>query len=101
MIQSEAGTASGFDDQAYLDMGAIIALLSTAKDGRVSRISTVLEEGAGVVTSRADVHYVVTEFGVADLFGRSLRERAKALIGIAHPKFREELQAGAARRRLL
>ncbi len=100
---------SGFGGQVDFIRGAsrakngraIIALLSTAKDGKVSRISTVLEEGAGVVTSRADVHYVVTEFGVADLFGRSLRERAKALIGIAHPKFREELQAGAARRRLL
>jgi 4-hydroxybutyrate CoA-transferase len=100
---------SGFGGQVDFIRGAsrarngraIIALLSTAKNGEISRISTVLEEGAGVVTSRADVHYVVTEFGVADLFGRSLRERAKALIAIAHPKFREELEAGAARRRLL
>ncbi len=100
---------SGFGGQVDFIRGAsrakngraIIALLSTAKDGTVSRISTVLEEGAGVVTSRADVHYVVTEFGVADLFGKSLRERAKALIGIAHPRFREGLEAGAARRRLL
>ena len=53
------------------------------------------------MTSRADVHYVVTEFGVADLHGRTLRERARALIGIAHPKFREELEEGARKRRLL
>jgi len=100
---------SGFGGQVDFIRGAsrakngraVIALLSTAKDGQVSRISTVLEEGAGVVTSRADVHYVVTEFGVVDLFGRTLRERANALIGIAHPKFREELEAGARRRRLL
>jgi len=100
---------SGFGGQVDFIRGAsrakngraVIALLSTAKDGQVSRISTVLEEGAGVVTSRADVHYVVTEFGVADLFGKTLRERANALIGIAHPKFRGELEAGARRRRLL
>jgi acetyl-CoA hydrolase len=100
---------SGFGGQVDFVRGAsrakngraVIALLSTAKDGQVSRISTVLDEGAGVVTSRADVHYVVTEFGVADLFGKTLRERAKALIGIAHPKFRDELEAGARRRRLL
>jgi 4-hydroxybutyrate CoA-transferase len=100
---------SGFGGQVDFVRGAsrakngraIIALLSTAKDGQISRISTVLEEGAGVVTSRADVHYVVTEFGVADLFGKTLRERAKALIGIAHPKFQDELEAGARRRRLL
>jgi acetyl-CoA hydrolase len=100
---------SGFGGQVDFVRGAsrakngraIIALLSTAKDGQLSRITTVLDEGAGVVTSRADVHDVVTEFGVADLFGKTLRERAKALIGIAHPKFREELEAGARRRRLL
>ncbi|HEX7077410.1 MAG TPA: acetyl-CoA hydrolase/transferase C-terminal domain-containing protein [Candidatus Eisenbacteria bacterium] len=83
------------------DGKAIIALRSTAKDGAVSRISAFLEEGAGVVTSRADVHHVVTEFGVADLHGMSLRERAKALIAIAHPRFRDELEAGAKKRKLL
>ena len=83
------------------DGKAIIALLATAKDAQVSRISAHLDEGAGVVTSRADVHYVVTEFGVADLHGRTLRERARALIAIAHPKFREELEAAARARRLL
>ena len=66
----------------------------------MSRINTYLDEGAGVVTSRADVHYIVTEFGVADLHGKTLRERARALIDVAHPKFREELERGAKKRRL-
>jgi len=69
----------------------IIALPSTTKDLRISRIVPTLKSGAGVVTSRGDVHYVVTEFGVANLFGKTIQERAKALISIAHPKFREEL----------
>jgi 4-hydroxybutyrate CoA-transferase len=72
---------------------AIIAISSTAKDGGVSRIVPMLSPGAGVVTSRGLVRYVVTEFGVAYLHGKSIRERAKALIDIAHPKFREELYA--------
>jgi acyl-CoA hydrolase len=100
---------SGFGGQVDFVRGAsrakegkaVIALLSTAKDGEVSRISTYLDEGAGVVTSRADVHFVVTEFGIADLHGKTLRERAKALIDIAHPKFREELEEGGRKRRLL
>jgi acyl-CoA hydrolase len=79
----------------------IIALLATAKDGTVSRITPALKAGAGVVTSRADVHYVVTEFGVAYLHGRNLRQRAEALIQIAHPQFREELEAEAVRLGLL
>ena len=70
---------------------AIIALPSTAKDGTVSRIMTHLSPGAGVVTTRAGVHYVVTEYGVAYLHGKSVQERALALISIAHPKFRAEL----------
>ena len=53
------------------------------------------------MTSRADVHFVATEFGVADLYGKSLRERARALIAIAHPRFREELERGAMKRKLL
>jgi GNAT superfamily N-acetyltransferase/acyl CoA:acetate/3-ketoacid CoA transferase beta subunit len=77
---------------------AIIALPSTAKDGHVSRIRATFEEGAGVVTSRGDVHFVVTEYGVADLWGRNIRERALALIEIAHPKFRAELLAAAQQR---
>jgi acyl-CoA hydrolase len=70
----------------------IIALPSTAQGGRVSRIVPRLAEGAGVVTSRADVHTVVTEHGVADLWGRSIRERVEALIRIADPKFQPELE---------
>jgi 4-hydroxybutyrate CoA-transferase len=71
----------------------IIAISSTAKGGAISRIVPMLSPGAGVVTSRGLVRYVVTEFGVAYLHGKSIRERAKALIEIAHPKFREELYA--------
>jgi GNAT superfamily N-acetyltransferase len=73
----------------------IIALPSTAKGGKVSRIQAALEPGTGVVTSRGDVHYVVTEYGVADLWGKNVRERALALIAIAHPDFRGELMAAA------
>jgi 4-hydroxybutyrate CoA-transferase len=70
---------------------AIIAISATAKNGTISRIVPMLSPGAGVVTSRGLVHYVVTEFGVAYLHGKSIRERAKALIEIADPKFRHEL----------
>ncbi|MGC9454330.1 MAG: GNAT family N-acetyltransferase [Phycisphaerae bacterium] len=77
----------------------IIAMPSTAQDGTVSRIVPNLTEGAGVVTTRGDVHYVVTEYGIAYLHGKSLQERALSLINIAHPKFRKELtQAAKARR---
>jgi acetyl-CoA hydrolase len=100
---------SGFGGQVDFMRGArrsrggkpIIALPSTAKDGQISRIVDALAEGSGVVTSRADVHYVVTEYGVANLFGRSLRERALALIECAHPDFRDELRCGARKRKLL
>ena len=71
----------------------IIAIPATAKSGQISRIVPMLDPGAGVVTSRGSVHYVVTEFGVAYLHGRTIRQRAEALIEIAHPKFREELYA--------
>lgn len=70
----------------------IIALPATAKNDQISRIVPQLKPGAGVVTSRGDVHYVVTEYGVAFLHGKSIRERAQALIQIAHPKFQEELE---------
>ena len=69
----------------------IIASLSTAQNGRLSRIVPMLYEGAGVVTTRNDVHYVVTEYGVASLHGKTVRQRAQALINIAHPQFRDEL----------
>jgi len=71
----------------------IIAMASTAKNGSVSRICSALSEGSGVVTSRGDIHYVVTEYGIAALRGKSIRERALELIKIAHPKFREDLLA--------
>jgi len=70
---------------------AIIALPSTAKDGDVSRIVASLSPGAGVVTTRGDVHYVITEYGAAYLHGKSIQERTIALISIAHPKFRAQL----------
>ena len=73
------------------DGKAIIAMPSTAKDDSVSRIVTRLSAGAGVVTTRGDVHYVVTEYGVAYLHGKSVEERAISLISIAHPDFREQL----------
>lgn len=69
----------------------IIAISSTAKDDTISRIVPMLSPGAGVVTSRGLVRYVVTEYGVAYLHGKTIRQRAQALIDIAHPKFREEL----------
>ncbi|MCK5473608.1 MAG: GNAT family N-acetyltransferase, partial [Planctomycetes bacterium] len=70
---------------------AIIAMPSTAKNGTVSRIVPHLTEGAGVVTTRGDVHYVVTEYGIAYLHGKSIRKRVMDLVNIAHPKFRNEL----------
>lgn len=73
----------------------IITFLSTAKKGAISRIVPMLNEGAGVVTTRNDVHYVVTEYGVASLYGKTIRQRANELINIAHPKFRDELKAAA------
>ena len=69
----------------------IIAISSTAKQGTISRIVPTLDPGAGVVTSRGLVRYVVTEYGIAYLHGKSIRERAKSLIEIAHPDFRSEL----------
>ncbi|MDP7591776.1 MAG: GNAT family N-acetyltransferase [Litorilituus sp.] len=71
----------------------IIALPSTTKDGKISRIVAHITEGGGVVTSRGHVAYVVTEFGIASLQGKSIRERALELIRIAHPKFRDQLLA--------
>jgi acyl-CoA hydrolase len=100
---------SGFGGQVDFIRGAarakggkpIIALPSTARKGTQSRIVPYLQQGAGVVTTRADVHYVITEHGVAHLFGKNLRERAEELIRIAHPDFRAELEAEAKERGLL
>jgi acetyl-CoA hydrolase len=69
----------------------IIALPAATSNMKFSKIVPTLKEGAGVVTSRGDVHYVVTEYGIADLFGKTIQERARALIEIAHPAFRDEL----------
>jgi acyl-CoA hydrolase len=80
-----------------LEGRAIIALPSRAAGGDISRIVSVLTPGAGVVTSRAHVRTVVTEFGVAELFGRSIRERVAALISIAHPDTRDDLAREALR----
>ena len=70
---------------------SIIAMPSLTSKGE-SRIVSCLKTGAGVVTTRADVHYIVTEFGIADLFGKNIKERTKALIAIANPAFREKLE---------
>jgi 4-hydroxybutyrate CoA-transferase len=90
---------SGFGGQLDFIRGAsrskggkpIIAIPSTARNSQCSRIVPFLSQAAGVTTTRGDVHYVVTEYGIADLYGKTIRQRAKALIDIAHPKFREEL----------
>lgn len=100
---------SGFGGQVDFLRGAakseggkpIIALPSTAKGGTISRIASHLDEGAGVTDSRGDVHWVVTEYGSADLHGKTIRERTKMLINLAHPKFREELEKFAKEHRYL
>jgi 4-hydroxybutyrate CoA-transferase len=71
---------------------AIIALPSTAARGKISRIVRELDAGSSVTTSRNDIHYVITEYGIADLRGKTLQQRAQALIAIAHPKFRASLR---------
>lgn len=78
----------------------IIALPSTARGGSLSRIVPVLQKGAGVVTNRADVHWVVTEFGAVQLHGCTLRERAERLASIAHPRFRDWIVEGTHERNL-
>lgn len=91
-IYSGVGGQMDFIRGASISEGGkpIIALTSTSSKG-ISKITHLLNEGAGVVTTRAHVHYVVTEYGVVNLHGKSLKERAKALISIAHPDHREEL----------
>ena len=76
---------------------AIIAMPSVTKNG-ISKITPFLKEGAGVTTTRAHVHYIVTEYGVVDLYGKNLKQRAKALISIAHPDHRESLEKAAFKR---
>lgn len=90
---SGIGGQVDFSRGASLSKGGkpVIALPSTTQDGKISRIVPFIREGAGVVTTRGHVHYVVTEFGVASLRGKSIRERAMELIRVAHPKFRGHL----------
>jgi acyl-CoA hydrolase len=93
-IYSDIGGQMDFIHGAALSEGGkpIIALPSTAGSGRLSRIVSTLKPGAGVVTTRGHVHYVVTEYGVVNLHGLTLRKRGEALIHIAHPDFRSELR---------
>ncbi len=79
----------------------ILAVPSTADGGTISRIVPRLSDGAGVVTTRGDVHYVITEYGIADLYGKTVRERAMALISVAHPRFRPWLLSEAKRLRFV
>jgi acyl-CoA hydrolase/ribosomal protein S18 acetylase RimI-like enzyme len=100
---------SGIGGQADFMRGAVLAengktiltIPSTAENGTVSRITTFLSEGAGVTLNRGDIHYVVTEFGIAYLHGKNIRERAMELIAIAHPKFRPGLIKEAKERNLI
>ncbi len=100
---SGIGGQADFMRGAILSPGgkSILALQSTAENGEVSRIVPYLKEGAGVTLSRGDIHYVITEYGIAYLHGKNIRERAMDLIAIAHPKFREELIEQAKERRLI
>ncbi|GBE29522.1 MAG TPA: acetyl-CoA hydrolase/transferase family protein [Bacteroidetes bacterium] len=100
---------SGFGGQVDFIRGAarsrggkpIIALPSTAKGDSISRIVSQLKPGAGVVTTRADVHWIVTEYGSVNLHGLSYRDRAREMIRIAHPDFREELESYAKEQKLI
>jgi acyl-CoA hydrolase len=96
-IFSGIGGQMDFIRGAALSAGGkpILALPSTAAKGRISRIATTLKAGAGVVTTRGHVHWVVTEYGAVNLHGKTLRERADLLISIAHPDFRAELRKEA------
>jgi len=94
-IFSGIGGQMDFIRGAALSKGgkAIIALPSTAAKGKVSRITTELNPGAGVVTTRGHVHWIVTEYGAVNLHGKTLKERAKALISISHPDFKKDLES--------
>ena len=100
---------SGVGGQANFMRGAVLAphgknvlvLQSTSRDGERSRIVPALAEGAGVTLTRGDLHYVVTEYGIAHLHGRNIRERAMSLIAVAHPQFRSWLIEEAKERNLI
>ena len=100
---SGTGGQSDFVRAANRSRGgkAFIVLPSTAKDDTISRIAPVLSPGTHVSTSKNDINYVVTEYGVAQLRGKSAGQRARELIGIAHPNFRAELTAQAKHMKLL
>jgi len=83
------------------DGKAFIVVPSTAKDDTISRIVPTLTPGTHVTTSKNDINYVVTEYGVAQLRGKSAKQRVEALIGIAHPNFRNELREAAKKMNLL
>jgi 4-hydroxybutyrate CoA-transferase len=102
-LHSGVGGQMDFMRGAALSDGgkAIIALSSTAGNGKYSRIVPLLDVGAGVTTTRAHVQYVVTEYGIAYMRGNSVRERAIALMEISHPKFRDELARYAFERKWL
>lgn len=93
IFYSGLGGQADFMRGARLSKGgkAITVIPSTAQEGSISRIKSVLSEGAGVTLTRGDVDYIVTEYGIACLRGKTIRERALALMNIAHPKFRNEL----------
>src|SRR5690606_37568401 len=95
-LYSGVGGQMDFIRGASLSEGGmpIVALPSTTSRGE-TRIVPFLRQGAGVVTTRAHVHYVVTEHGIADLYGKNLRQRARALIDVAHPDHREALERAA------
>jgi len=99
LLYSGVGGQMDFIRGASLSEGGkpIIALPSQTARG-VSKIVPFLKQGAGVVTTRAHVHYIVTEYGVANLYGRNLKQRAQALIEIAHPDHRERLSRDASER---
>ncbi len=100
---SGIGGQADFMRGAILSPGgkSILAMQSTAEEGTVSRIVPFLKEGAGVTLSRGDIHYVVTEYGIAYLHGKNIRERAMELISIAHPRFRQWLIDEAKARNLI
>jgi acyl-CoA hydrolase len=100
-VYSGIGGQMDFIRGAALSPGGkpVIALPSTAGSGRFSRIVSALKPGAGVVTTRGHVHWVVTEYGAVDLHGMGIRQRTEALISIAHPDFRAELLREAAHAR--